>query len=250
MVLTNLLIACNFESTVKKIIKKPFEAIFHLNANLAAAYALGLISGYPQGAYAISQIYDKGGCTKDEAERALAFCNNTGPAFIIGGIGSMCGDRNIAISLFLLQIGISLVYGIITRPKKTMEYTEIKDNRTIGFEVIPKAVTASVIPMLNICGFVLIFAVVCDMITHIPMTVEIKGLIYAVLEISNASAFITDNSLSIALLAFSVIWSGMSVHMQTHSVVSGRFSMKRYYIGKIIQSVSVFLIIYLKNPVR
>ena len=249
MVLTNLLIACNFDGMVKKLIKRPFEAIFHLNANLAAAYALGLISGYPQGAYAISQIYDKGGCTKDEAERALAFCNNTGPAFIIGGIGTMCKNRDLGTSLFLLQIGVSLVYGIITRPKRIAEYTEIKNDRSIGFDVIPKAVTSSVIPMLNICGFVLIFAVVCDLITHIPMTVEIKGLVYALLEISNASAFITGNSLSVALLAFSVMWSGMSVHMQTHSAISGRFSMKRYYIGKALQSVSVFLILYLKNLV-
>ncbi len=246
MVLTNILISCGFDNMVKSLIKRPFEAVFHLNANLASAYILGIISGYPQGAYAIAEIYEKGGCTKDEAERALAFCNNTGPAFMIGAVGSLFGDTGLGRSLFFLQMGITLLYGIISRPKRLSSCLDIKSNTQISFDIIPKAVTSSVIPMLNICGFVVVFAILCSWVSLLPLNTEIKAFIYAVLEISNAVKFISRIP-SLPLLAFSLLWSGICVHMQTASVVGGRFSMKRYYVAKIIQSLLVFLILYLKK---
>lgn len=249
MVLTKLLIFCGFENTVKALIKKPFEALFHLNANLACAYFIGLIAGYPQGAYAVCAVYDKGGCTREEAQRALSFCNNTGPAFIIAGIGGTYGDMRIGVYLYLLQISVSMLYGIITRPKLLVSLPDVKQEKRIGFDVIPRAVTSSVLPMLEICGFVVIFSILCNIITHIPMPTYLKGVLYALTEISCACDFISKSSLAFPLIGLSVMWSGLCVHLQTHAVVKERFSMKRYYIGKIIQAAALFLILYLKNAV-
>ncbi len=231
---------------VKSLIKHPFEALFHLNANLASAYILGIVSGYPQGAYTIAEIYDKGGCTRDEAERALAFCNNTGPAFIIGAVGSFFGNMRLGWSLFFAQMGVTLLYGILSRPQRLSSCPEITKSSSVDFGIIPKSVTSSIIPMLNICGFVVIFALICSWVSLLPLSTNIKAFIYSMLEISNAVKFISRNP-SLPLLAFSLFWSGICVHMQTASVIGGRFSMKRYYVGKIIQSLSVFLILYLKK---
>ncbi|MBR4880349.1 MAG: hypothetical protein IKU19_00340 [Clostridia bacterium] len=246
MVLTNLLLSCGFDNMVKNLIKRPFEALFHLNGNLASAYILGIISGYPQGAYAIAEIYSGGGCTRDEAEHALAFCNNTGPAFMIGAVGSLMGDMGLGWSLFFLQTAVTLLYGIITRPKALSSSPDIKKKASVSLDVIPKAVTSSVIPMLNICGFVVIFALVCSWVSFLSVSTETKAFIYSLLEISNAVKFISRDP-SLPLLGFSLFWSGICVHMQTTSVVGGRFSMKRYYVAKIIQSLFVFLILYLKK---
>lgn len=247
MVLTNLLISCGFEGMVKAIIKRPFESIFHLNANLACAYFIGLIAGYPQGAYTVCAIYDKGGCTKGEAERAIAFCNNTGPAFVIAGIGGMYGNIKIGVMLYLLQISVSMLYGIVTRPKRISTCPEKADTKEIGFEVIPRAVTASVIPMLEICGFVIIFSLLCNLISFAPLPIFAKGFVYVLTEISCGSNFVCNNQLPIALCGFAVTWSGLCVHLQTHAVVKDRFSMKRYYIGKAVQSIAVFSLLYLKK---
>lgn len=249
MVLTNLLISCGFEGMVKCLIKRPFEYIFHLNANLASAYFIGLIAGYPQGAYAVCSIYDKGGCTKEEAQRAIAFCNNTGPAFVIAGIGGMYRNIRIGVMLYLLQISVSLLYGIITRPKKVSICPEKTEKKEIGFDVIPRAVTSSVLPMLEICGFVIIFSLICNLISRIPVPIYLKGVIYTLTEISCGSNFVCNNALPLALCGFGIMWSGLCVHLQTHAVVKKRFSMKRYYIGKALQAISVFLLLYLKNTV-
>lgn len=247
MVLTNLLISCNFDRIIGHIIKRPFEAVFHLNSNLASAYFLGLIAGFPQGAYAICNIYNKGGCTKDEAEQALCFCNNTGPAFAIAAIGTMYNDIRTGITVYILQICISILYGIITRPRSISQSSYTPIEKKTDLSVIPHAITSSVIPMLNICAYVVIFSLISALITILPLPVYIKGFVLSLCEISSATAYIARYSLPIAFTGFALLWSGICVHMQTYSAVMRDFSIKKYCIGKLIQGISVFLILYLKN---
>ncbi|MBO6020421.1 MAG: hypothetical protein J6P88_04455, partial [Clostridia bacterium] len=47
----------------------------------------------------------------------LAFVNNTGPAFLVGGIGlGLFGSVRIGWALYLLQIPVSLSVGFLFRP--------------------------------------------------------------------------------------------------------------------------------------
>ena len=48
--------------------------LFHVSGTCASALALGLIGGYPVGARTAISLYEKGLCSKTEAERMLAFC--------------------------------------------------------------------------------------------------------------------------------------------------------------------------------
>ena len=69
------------------------------------AFLMGLISGYPVGAKVISHFMEEGICTKEEAERMLAFTNNSGPLFIIGTVGiTLFGNTQIGILLFITHI--------------------------------------------------------------------------------------------------------------------------------------------------
>ena len=62
--------------------------LFRVNGSCSAAFALGIIGGYPVGAKTAISLYEKQYCTKAEAERMLSFCNNSGPAFILGVVGA------------------------------------------------------------------------------------------------------------------------------------------------------------------
>ena len=246
MVATGLLISCDFDKAVKKLIERPFRHIFHINGSLAAAYIIGTIAGYPQGAAAITAIYDKGGCTKKEAEQALVFCNNTGPAFIIAGLGGMLGNTTLGIKLFCVQTLTAALYAILTRPKET--YSDAPElcheNRDIGFDLIPRAITGSVLPMLNICGFVILFGIICSFINGIPLYEPIKTAVISILELTNASHRIIKLKTGLPFLAFSVGWSGLCVHMQTYSVIKNKLSMKKYLIGKFVQGLSAGLFFF------
>ncbi len=246
MVATNLLISCDFDKTVKRLIERPFRRIFHINGSLASAYIIGSLAGYPQGAAAITAIYEKGGCSKKEAEHALTFCNNTGPAFIIAGIGGMLKSTEAGVKLFLVQSLIALLYAIITRPKDTSYAPADNCGKSceIGFDIIPRAVTQSVLPMLNICGFVILFGTACSFITELPVSETAKATLLSVLELTNATDLIVRTGLGTHFLAFSVVWSGICVHMQTYSIVKNHFSMRKYILGKLIQGLSAGLFFF------
>jgi hypothetical protein len=80
------------------------------------AFALGIIGGYPVGAKTAISLYQKKLCTKEEAERLLGFCNNSGPAFILGvvGVGVFSSSR-IGILLYLVHIFSSITVGFLFR---------------------------------------------------------------------------------------------------------------------------------------
>lgn len=69
-------------------IGKAFSKLFALNGSCSAAVIIGLAAGFPVGAKTAVCLYQDGLCEKEEAQRLCAFCNNTGPAFVVGAIGA------------------------------------------------------------------------------------------------------------------------------------------------------------------
>ncbi len=66
------------------------------------------------GAKIVNKFYEDGICTKQEAERMLAFTNNSGPLFIIGTVGiSLFGNTSIGIILFITHILACLTVGLL-----------------------------------------------------------------------------------------------------------------------------------------
>ena len=69
-----------------KIIEKPVKKLFNVPGQGAIALIMGIISGYPVGAKIVCDLKKRNICTKEEAERLLAFTNNSGPLFILGTV--------------------------------------------------------------------------------------------------------------------------------------------------------------------
>lgn len=89
---TELLGHTNVVSFIGKLLNKYMKPIFNVPGIGAYAFIMGIISGYPVGAKIVTKFRQDGQCSKAEAERLLAFTNNSGPLFIIGTVGiSMFG---------------------------------------------------------------------------------------------------------------------------------------------------------------
>lgn len=105
----------NVVSFLGKWLTPIMRPLFNVPGEASFAFIMGLISGYPIGAKIVSNFIEQGICTKEEAERMLAFTNNSGPLFIIGTVGiTLFGNTTIGILLFIthvlacISVGISL----------------------------------------------------------------------------------------------------------------------------------------------
>ncbi len=78
---TELLSHTNVVSQIGKILNKYMKPIFNVPGIGAYAFIMGIISGYPVGAKIVTKFREDKLCTKAEAERLLAFTNNSRATF-------------------------------------------------------------------------------------------------------------------------------------------------------------------------
>ena len=86
-VLSSLVVELGLAGYLGRLLEGLMRPLFRVGGACASAVALGFIGGYPVGAKTAIGLYESGQCTRTEAQRLLAFCNNSGPAFILGVVG-------------------------------------------------------------------------------------------------------------------------------------------------------------------
>lgn len=113
-VATEMLSYTNIVSCLGKLLNPIMRPLFGIPGEGAFAFLMGLISGYPVGAKIVSNFMEQGICTKEEAERMLAFTNNSGPLFIIGTVGiTLFGNSKVGVLLFVTHILACISVGIV-----------------------------------------------------------------------------------------------------------------------------------------
>ena len=166
---TELLSHTNVIAILGKFFNKFMRPLFNVPGEGSYPLIMGIVSGYPVGAKIVCDLRNKNILTKPEAERLLAFTNNSGPLFILGTIGiGLFKDTTTGIILLVTHILASLTVGIIFRfwkyKSKTLNsQNNVKSNvMTISFanlgEVLAQSITSSLSTIFMIGGFVVIFS--------------------------------------------------------------------------------------------
>ena len=83
-VLTKLLLSRSGRGKPPRLLSRFSERLFAVPSAALPVFLLSLVSGCPVGAASAAELYRRGGCSKDEAERLAVFCSNCGPAFLLG----------------------------------------------------------------------------------------------------------------------------------------------------------------------
>lgn len=239
--------------------------IFRVSGEGATAFLLGLCGGYPLGATATAELHRNGTIPKEEAQRLLAFCNNCGPAFIVGAAGvGVFRSTFIGLLLYLVQILSSILVGILfsigappapNRPQQT------------NIQAVPlapalsNAIRTGVTGVLNVCGFVVFFSVLCGMLSSAGILgtlvrllstctgLELSactGLLQGFLELGGgigALYGVSRTPQNLAVCAFVLGWGGVCVHCQTAAAILGSgLSAKNHTIGRLLHGcISMFL---------
>ena len=116
LILSSLVVELGISRYMGRFLSPLMMPLFRVNGRCSSALVLGLLSGYPVGAKTAIQLYETGQCSRVEAERLLAFCNNCGPAFILGAVGTgVFGSSKLGILLYLIHILAALLTGMIFR---------------------------------------------------------------------------------------------------------------------------------------
>lgn len=259
-VATEMLSYTNVISFFGKWLNPIMRPLFGVPGESAFAFIMGLISGYPVGAKIVSNFTKQGICTKEEAERMLAFTNNSGPLFIIGTVGiSLFGNTNIGILLFITHVLACISVGIILnftsfhkRKFNKFESKILKKNvttksKTASFsslgEILGDSIKKATSTILMIGGFVVMFSVVISILNQshllfsfakiispifstIGIPTEFIGpVLSGMIELTNGVSLISkiaikDISINIILCAFLLGFGGISVLLQVFSIVS------------------------------
>ena len=274
-----LLSHTNIVKTLGKYLNPIMRPLFNVPGEGAFAFLMGLISGYPVGAKVVVKLFEQNIVTKDEAERLLAFTNNSGPLFIIGTVGiALFGSTNIGILLFITHIFACVTGGIFLRfSSRHVNFTltngsdSNSSNSTISLcnlgELLGKSITNSISSILTIGGFVVVFSVVISILNqsgvlsiittllspilcYLGFPSELlSSLLIGVIEVTNgvnASSNIHSLSISIITTSFLLGFGGFSVLLQVLSIISkARLSIKSYIIGKLLQGIFAAFYTYL-----
>lgn len=245
--LTNLGLTQRFGRVLAPISSK----LFRVSGAGGSAFIIGLTGGYPLGAEYISELYKKRIIEREEAEKLLVFCNNSGPAFIIGACGVGVFNSSAAgVFLYAVHIFAALLGGILFSGKsKTAASYEAAINDLSFANAFTSSVKSSVNALINVCGFILAFSVLIGMFDFYTLAGSIsqytglelsycRGLITGIFEIGSgmgSMAGLYVSPINLALAAFLLGWGGISVHFQTFSAVSDTdIKTARYVIGRLI----------------
>ena len=226
------------------------KPVFNVNSSGASAFVLGIISGYPLGAVTTCQLYRGMYVSKTEAERLLAFCNNSGPLFIMGAVGvAMYHSTRAGIILYIAHILGALTVGLLARFYKTKDFCAPRSTITMQntSPIFSSAVTSSVQSILTVCATVVFCSVISSlMLDVISVNSYLKAIINGVCEfvsgLNNVSALDTDLVSKLLISSWICAFAGISVHLQVMSVVGDSgLSLKPYIFGKLLHGFfSVF----------
>lgn len=266
-VLSTLIIRLGLAQRLGKLTEPLMRPLFNVSGICASALVLGFIGGYPVGAQTVISLYDSGSCTKKEAERLLAFCNNSGPAFILGVVGAgIFGSSTAGMLLYFAHFAASICIGILFRNwgRKDTGRASAHTNTATPMErfapVFTESVKSSFQSTISICGFVVFFTVLIKLLFKagiIPWLAAalaallspfgfdavwaerfLTGLIELSSGVWSLSGAAGEFSSSMAMAAFMLGWAGISVHCQVLSFIGGSgLSVRTYIIGKLLHGV-------------
>jgi len=265
-VLSTLAVDFGLSAYAGTAFERVMRFLFNVPGACAPAFVLGIIGGYPVGAKTAIETYKNNLCTKTEAERLLAFCNNSGPAFILGTVGSgILGSGRAGMLLLSAHILASVTVGIVFSFYKRSDISKDASHIRAVFnakrisESFVSAVRKGFLSMLGICGFIIFFAVVIRLLFLFGIIQKAAFILSYILSpfgftFENAERILTGFieitsglwSLSssveainsrLALASFILGWAGVSVHCQVLSFMGDcRLSIAPYIIGKLFHA--------------
>ena len=171
----------DFLSAMLNPIMKP---LFNCPGHSSFVWIMSMASGYPMGAKLVASLYEEGSISKVEGQRMLAFCNTSGPLFMIGAVGigmlqSPKAGKIIAVSHYTAALVLGLLFRFYGRQKESIRVSSTKpriksalqellmanskSNKSLG-NILSSSVKSSMESQVLIGGFIILFSVIINLL--------------------------------------------------------------------------------------
>lgn len=251
-VLSGMVVELGMARYLGRMLERFMWPLFRVNGAGATALVLGLVGGYPVGARTAIELYQKGQCSRTQTERLLAFCNNSGPAFILGVVGAgVFGNGRVGLALYLIHVAASACVGLLFRFYGGKE-DRCRQRLTSTIETVrfstafTNSVRSALSGVMNICAFVVTFAVLIGLLNEVGVmdgmirvltmlrldAQQARQLLRGLLELSSGVGGLEGEG-RLIMAAFMLGWAGLSVHCQVLCFLSDSgLRANTYFLGK------------------
>lgn len=247
------------------LLEPVMRPLFKVPGAGAFVVAVGFTSGYPIGAMLTARLRSDGLCTRVEAERLMSFTNNSSPLFMLVAVAvGMFNNPGLGVLIagahYMSNLTLGLILrfyaggdperltetpvssrGVVRQAFRKMLQQQRQENRPVG-KIMGDAVKNSVANLLNIGGFIILFAVIIKLMSTagiIEAFARILGIFLLPLGFardilpalgngffemtigsklaSEAAAPLMQQVVGVGMI---LAWSGLSVHAQAASMIA------------------------------
>ena len=210
--------------------------ILGISKNGILALILCLIGGFPVGAKTVSTLYREKKISYDEAKKLCYCCVGAGPGFMITfvGQGIYC-SKALGIMLFCSNM-FGVLFTFFIQRKKTFDCTELSGSlpkKSIG-EALVTSTEGAVKATLSMCGFVVLFIVINNLLTLVPFW---NGYLASMLEITGGMINYASN-MRFEFVGALIGFGGICVHFQIFAIVKDiRINKGYFFMMRALQGV-------------
>ena len=254
------IVACNllyYSGGIKflsRIMNFPAKLMMGNHYQLFSIYIMSVIGGYPVGAVLLDRMVQTGQLDCETARRALLFCINPSPSFVILAVGDgMLFSKSIGILLFYVNLFASFL-SVLYFTRLLPWFNKSENVNIKSTEYYPASFADSFVDavycasksILYMCSFVVLFYSLNEIIASMPINNIFGAIISGVLEVTSSCAMLSSGGAHIAFISAVLSFGGFCVHFQ---IVSSTKNFKPKYssifITQLIKGIISFLLTYL-----
>lgn len=277
IIVSNLVINTGIANLLGKFLYPVFHLVFRVSPNGCYPALIGLLSGIPVGAKAISDLVDSNNLDVNEGQYILSFSNNPSPIFIMTYIAiSQLHMPSIRFHLIFINYISGVISGLIyfkliptvmtnrlkIANRHNYSVCSLKSDKALSsreksiqfdFKIFDRAIMDGFEVVTKVGGYIILFSIPAKILSASKfINSYIKDLFISLLEITTGINHISNNSynikIKIVLIVAITAFGGISALAQTHSVINNsRLSIFTYFKNKIIHMLiaTILAIIYI-----
>lgn len=266
-----ILFRLGFAQYLGHFLQPIMKPLFGLSGVCAFPLVAGFLSGYPMGAKTTAMLYENKQISLSEAQKILCFCNNPGPLFVIGTVGTgFFGNPHIGYAFLFAIFGGAILTGFFCRFYKSQPlptpYQPHIEKQPFSI-ILSDCVSDALITVAQIGGYLVFFSVFTRALEVFGVfsflaklfsfssfsEIFLKGICSGIFEMTNGAyqlstacePFWLKGCFCVALLCF----GGCSILGQTWSVCGKLpISITKYILAKVIHILFACVLFLLICP--